>query len=99
MHPVNHTDIAQLIDSVTDRGQRHGLLTQQSRLLGAVPELDSMAIINLIVALEKRYGFRWHDDEMEESTFTTLGSLTDFVQGKVVAAQAMRASATNQIKR
>lgn len=52
-------------------------------LLGAVPELDSIAVVNLITALEEHFGITVADDEIGASTFETLGSLTSFVERKL----------------
>jgi acyl carrier protein len=52
-------------------------------LLGAIPELDSMAVVALITGLEERLGIVVDDDEIDGSTFATLGSLADFVSGKL----------------
>ncbi len=52
-------------------------------LLGAVPELDSMAVVNVITALEEQFGITIADDEIGASTFETLGSLTAFVERKL----------------
>ena len=54
-------------------------------LLGAVPELDSMAVVNVITALEERFGFEIADDEISGATFATLGALCAFVQEKLAA--------------
>jgi acyl carrier protein len=54
-------------------------------LLGAIPELDSMAVVSLITALEEHFGIAVADDEIEASTFATLGSLAEFVQQKLDA--------------
>jgi acyl carrier protein len=54
-------------------------------LLGAIPELDSMAVVNVITALEEHFGFTIADDEIGAATFATLGSLTDFVEEKIAA--------------
>jgi acyl carrier protein len=58
-------------------------LTEQSALLGSIPELDSMAVVNLITALEEQFGITVDDDEISATTFETLGSLTAFVQQKL----------------
>jgi acyl carrier protein len=52
-------------------------------LLGAVPELDSLAVINVITALEDRFGIHIHDDEVSGELFATLGTLTAFIHEKV----------------
>ena len=57
--------------------------TDKTPLLGAIPELDSMAVVALITTLEERFGFSIDDDEIDGATFATLGSLVDFVQGKL----------------
>ncbi len=51
-------------------------------LLGAIPELDSIAVVNLITALEEHFGFSVADDELGAATFETLGSLAGFVEGE-----------------
>lgn len=58
-------------------------LTEQSALLGSLPELDSMAVVNLIAALEENFGITVEDDEIGASTFATLGSLASFVRTKM----------------
>jgi acyl carrier protein len=60
-------------------------LTEQSALLGSVPELDSMAVVNLIGALEEHFGITVDDDEISASTFETVGTLVDFVRAKTGA--------------
>jgi len=52
-------------------------------LLGAVPELDSIAVVSLIAALEEHFGIAVADDEISASTFATLGSLTQFIERKL----------------
>ena len=54
-------------------------------LLGAIPELDSMAVVSVIAALEDRLGVVFDDDEIDGSTFATVGSLVDLVARKVAS--------------
>jgi acyl carrier protein len=67
-----------LIDvlSLGEAGQR---LDADSPLLGSLPELDSMAVVSLIGALEDHFGIAISDDDISASTFETLGSLAAFV--------------------
>jgi acyl carrier protein len=60
-------------------------MTKNSPLLGAIPELDSMAVVSLITTLEERFGFTVADDELDGSSFATVGTLTDFVASKLGA--------------
>jgi acyl carrier protein len=64
-------------------GNRGANLNANSALLGAIPELDSMAVVNIITALEEHFGFRVDDDEISAESFETLGSLVEFVTQKL----------------
>jgi acyl carrier protein len=48
-------------------------------LLGALPELDSLAVLELIVELERRFGITVSDEDVTADAFATLASLTEFV--------------------
>jgi acyl carrier protein len=54
-----------------------------TRLLGALPELDSMSVVSFLLGLEEHYGIVIHDDEVDASIFDTLGNLAGFVGGKL----------------
>ena len=54
-------------------------------LLGSLPELDSMAVLELVAALEQRFGITVDDDDVTAEIFETLGALTAFVQEKLQA--------------
>jgi acyl carrier protein len=54
-----------------------------SPLLGSIAELDSIAVVSVLTAFEDRFGFAVDDDEIDGSTFATLGSLADFVAQKL----------------
>lgn len=60
-------------------------LDEQSALLGSIPELDSMAVVGIITALEEQFGIVVDDDEISASTFETLGTLSAFVEQKLAA--------------
>ena len=62
---------------------RAATYTASSPLLGGVPELDSMAVVAVLNSLEEFFGIVIDDDEIDGSLFATVGSLTEFVQGKL----------------
>lgn len=70
-----------LID-VLNLGPAGQALDADSPLLGSLPELDSMAVVSLIGALEERFDIEIGDDDISASTFETLGSLAAFVAAK-----------------
>ncbi|MPQ56048.1 acyl carrier protein [Duganella sp. FT27W] len=57
-------------------------LSADSPLLGALPQLDSMAVLALLTALEEYFGIAILDDEISARHFATVGTLTAFVQSK-----------------
>ena len=76
-------DVKQILIDVLALGPQGQSLNAQSTLLGSIPELDSMAVVNLITALEEHFGIAVDDDEISAATFETLGSLADFVAAKL----------------
>lgn len=78
-------EVLSALDSVLRLGGRLAAIGRDSPLLGAIPELDSMAVVSIIVTLEERFGFTVADDELDGSTFATLGALTEFVTSKLSA--------------
>ena len=78
-------EVLAVLDDVLGLNGRAARFDGDTPLLGAVPELDSMAVATLINTLEERFGFSIDDDEIEGATFATVGSLTAFVDGKLAA--------------
>jgi len=76
-------DVKQILTDVLALGALGADLNAQSPLLGSIPELDSMAVVNLITALEEHFGITVEDDEISADTFATLGSLAAFVAHKL----------------
>jgi acyl carrier protein len=76
-------EILALIDETLSLGGRTAGFTATTPLLGAVPELDSMAVVALITGMEERFGIIAEDDEIDGSIFATVGSLASFVDGKL----------------
>ncbi|WP_288378453.1 acyl carrier protein [uncultured Massilia sp.] len=71
-----------ILGDVLNLGPAAAALTADSPLLGSLPELDSMAVVSLIGALEEHFGIVVDDDDISASTFATLGSLAHFVEQK-----------------
>jgi acyl carrier protein len=75
-------EVRNILTDLLNLGPAGATLTADSPLLGSLPELDSMAVVSLIGALEEHFGIMVDDDEISASTFATLGSLAAFVQEK-----------------
>ncbi|MEW6372843.1 MAG: acyl carrier protein [Pseudomonadota bacterium] len=72
-------EVKTLLIDVLNLGPAGQALTADSPLLGSLPELDSMAVVTLIGALDEHFGIAIDDDDISASTFATLGSLARFV--------------------
>ena len=77
--------VLQMLDQVLSLDGRSTTFTRDTHLMGAIPELDSMAVVALVTSIEEQFGLIVDDDEIDGSTFATVGSLFDFVQGKLAA--------------
>jgi acyl carrier protein len=76
------TDISRVRKILRDTlqlGARADRLTEDSRLLGEIPEFDSMAVVAVVTAIEEEYGLTIHDDELSAELFETVGSLSRFI--------------------
>ena len=80
---MNHLEsIRRILRDALQLGDRAKDLNESSPLLGAIPELDSMAVISVITMIEDEFGITVSDDEVSADTFETLGSLARFVAQK-----------------
>ena len=78
-------EVAALLDEVLGLQGRAAAFEAATPLLGAVPELDSMAVVAVLTTLEERFGFVVEDDDIDGSTFASFGSLVEFVESKLGA--------------
>ena len=58
-------------------------IDRDTRLLGSLPEFDSMAVVSVLTAIEDHFGIAIDDDEVDGSIFETVGSLCQFVENKL----------------
>jgi len=78
--------VREVLVSVLGMQGRADQIRTDMPLLGSLPELDSMAVVELMVALEQRFAIRIDDGDLQGEVFETLGSLTEFVDGHLSAA-------------
>lgn len=76
-------EVLRILDQVLSLNGRARSFTRDTPLLGAIPELDSMAVVSLITSMEDQFGLVVDDDDIDGSTFATVGSLVDFVSSKI----------------
>ncbi|WP_244931739.1 acyl carrier protein [Nocardioides sp. W7] len=82
-HPVTRPDLVPQVRGVLVRvlgiEEREHLLDASTPLLGELPELDSLAVVELAVALEEEFDIVVDDADVTGELFATVGSLADYV--------------------
>ena len=81
-HTIEIADVKAAVVETLELEGRSASIDATTPLLGALPELDSMAVLELIVALEQRFEIIVEDEHVSADVFETLTSLTDFVQSR-----------------
>jgi acyl carrier protein len=72
-----------LVDILGLSPARAEALDDDSGLFGTLPELDSMAVANLLTELEDRLGIIVEDDERDGEMLESFGNLKHFLNAKV----------------
>lgn len=76
-------EVLAALDEVLSLSGRAQRFSRDTLLLGSIAELDSMAVVSLITALEDRFGIAVADDEIDGQTFASVGSLIDYIAAKI----------------
>ena len=76
-------DIKDVLCEALELGDRADQLSAASPLLGSLPELDSMAVVTLVLSLEEKFHITIDGDEIDAETFETVGTLAEFVEEKI----------------
>lgn len=76
-------EILHILDEAMGLKGRAMRFTRETVLLGALPELDSMAVLAVISGFEDRFGFVVEDDDLDGAIFASVGTLADYVSSKL----------------
>lgn len=82
---VKLEQVRAIVIAVLGLGENGIDLDEDSALLGAIPEFDSMAVVSVLTTIEEQYDIFVEDDEISAETFETLGTLHQFVIEKLAA--------------
>jgi acyl carrier protein len=77
--------VKKILRDALNLGDRAEKLTADTPLMGGLPEFDSMAVVTVVTMIEDEFGLTIEDDELSADVFSTVGSLAEFVSGKVDA--------------
>ena len=76
-------DVKAIVVETLGVEDRADALDATTPLLGSLPELDSMAVLELLFELEQRFGIVVDGDDVTAEVFETLASLTAFVERRL----------------
>lgn len=72
-----------ILDAVIGKRAVPAALDDTTPLLGAIPELDSMAVLAILTQIQDDFGVAIDDDEVSAEMFETFGALRRFVESKI----------------
>lgn len=72
--------VVRIIDSELNLNGLALSFTPETKLRGSLPQLDSMAIVSLVSALEEQLGFVFPEDQLDGAVFESVGSLCACVE-------------------
>lgn len=75
--------VIKLVSALLGIEDRAPTFRASTPLFGSLPELESMAVVELVAALETEFGIEIADDEITGEVFETMGSVADFVDTKI----------------
>lgn len=67
--------------------ERASSMSASTELFGSLPELDSLAVLELVTAIEDEFDIAIDDSDFSGETFDTLGSLALLVDSKLASAR------------
>lgn len=76
-------EVAQVVTKTLGIEGRAASLTPTTPLLDSLPELDSMAVLNVILAIEEHFDITVEDEEVTGDLFETLGTLAAYIERKL----------------
>jgi acyl carrier protein len=80
---VNTQDVKEVLVDTLGLEHQADRIDATTPLFGSLPELDSMAVLELVLALEERFGIAIDGEDVTADVFESLGTLTAFVDDKL----------------
>jgi len=72
--------VKSLIGETLGIADRLDSMLASTKLLGSLPELDSMAVAELLTAIEQKFGFEVDNADITIDMFETVGTLAAYIQ-------------------
>ena len=76
-------DVIEVLTESMELGDRTADLDANTLLFGEMPEFDSLALVVVVTSLEERFDLQVDADDLNETVFDTIGSLTAFIERQI----------------
>lgn len=76
-------DVKDVVVQTLGVEDRADAIDADTPLFGTLPELDSMAVLELVLELEQRFGIVLEGEDVTADAFETLTNLTAVVESKL----------------
>jgi acyl carrier protein len=76
-------DVKDVVVQTLGVEDRADAIDADTPLFGTLPELDSMAVLELVLELEERFGIVLEGEDVTAEAFETLANLTAVVESKL----------------
>lgn len=80
--PATVEEVATVLVEALDLDRPASSFDASTPLFGSLPELDSMAVVGLVAAVEDHFSITIDEDEVTAESFETIGSLAALVDSK-----------------
>jgi acyl carrier protein len=80
---VTMDDVKAVVVETLGLEDRADALDATTPLFGSLPELDSMAVLELMLELEQHFDIELENEDISADVFENLASLTAFVDSKL----------------
>jgi acyl carrier protein len=80
---IDVDDVKTVVVETLGIEDRAATIDATTPLLGSLPELDSMAVLELVMALEGRFEIEIEGEDVTAEVFETLASIAAFVDAKL----------------
>ncbi|MDB5540173.1 MAG: hypothetical protein JWQ89_1900 [Devosia sp.] len=88
MNPLTLEAVKDILTETLGLGDRRTALAAGTPLYGSMPELDSLAVVQLAMAIEKEFDILIDDEDFGSELFETVGSLALYVDQRMQPASA-----------
>lgn len=88
MSEVILESIKDIVAQTLGLGARRNALTANTALLGQMAELDSLAVVELAMTIERQFEITIADEDFGSELFESIGSLAAYVEQRMRAVAA-----------